>query len=506
MDRKALISAEERRILEEQGVDVSLSLTILDDFNTGKAGTTPPVIPDGVPEIDGESIVDMRGTSEFDCSPEELERLGKNHPEAAACLNPSKGTVTLKQLYRAGLALLPRFAYGFLNGGSATSYGDEKKNRGFNSELFSLYENEFRDLADLSRGRPKGVTPAFLQPDGEKGPSYMEMKLRSLLVLMEKYRREFGSLPSRGIPFFQMTSVSNNDDVQKGLKEYETSPWLRALADRLGYPAFEGFTEIQPLITAFTHSDRGSQKDVFRNPEKDFPFIVLPGGHGQCFRVLRKSWQKLYDRGVRFISLGNIDNLGYTPDPAELALLALRDRPAGFDESFKTAVDVKGGILVNTADGGLNCVDLGVGISHKDADALEASGKKILFNCGSGLFKLGWLLENLDRIIQELPLRFSDQNKDAGHYSQAEQVTWEVIGMIDKPLIFAVDKYKRFLAAKILLENMMTSGLKLDDESFPGDGTEGDLKDTARRLHEGLKGLLPDIYGLELKEGRWSAS
>ena len=159
---------------------------------------------------------------------------------------------------------------------------------------------------------------------------------------------------------------------------------------------------------------------------------------------------------------------------------------------------------METEEGGLNCVDLGVGISHKDAAALEASGKKILFNCGSGLFNLEWLLENLDRIIRDLPLRFSDQNKDAGRYSQAEQVTWEIIGMIDRPLIFAVDKYKRFLAAKILLENMMTSGLRLEESGFPGDGSEGDLRDTARRLHKGLRELLPGIYGLEMKNGFWS--
>ena len=412
MNREEELSAREKKQLEEKGADLALSLSILEDFNAGRAGTTPPVIPRGVPEIDGDSIVDMRGAANFDCSSEELDRLRSNYPEAAACLNPVDGKVSLKELYKTGLALLPCFAYGFLNGGSATSYGDEKKNRGFNSDLFSLYEREFHDLASLSRGRPKGVTPAFLQPDGEKGPSYMEMKLRSLLVLMEEYRQEFGTLPSRGIPFFQMTSVSTDPEVKEALEDYAESPWLKDLAEKLGYPPFEGLTEIQPLITAFSHSDKGTGKTLFRNPEKDFPFIILPGGHGQCFRVLRKSWQDLYDRGIRFISLGNIDNLGYTPDPAELALLALRNRPAGFDESFKTAVDIKGGILVNTDEGGLNCVDLGVGISHKDADALEASGKKILFNCGSGLFNLEWLLENLDRIIRDLPLRFSDQNKD----------------------------------------------------------------------------------------------
>jgi hypothetical protein len=103
-------------------------------------------------------------------------------------------------------------------------------------------------------------------------------------------------------------------------------------------------------------------------------------------------------------------------------------------------VDVKGGILIRDQNDRLNCVDLGVGMNHKEAQNLENSGKKILFNCGSGLFNLTWLLENIDSIIKDLPLRFSDQSKDAGDYSQAEQVTWEVMGMIDDPLIFAVDK------------------------------------------------------------------
>ena len=40
--------------------------------------------------------------------------------------------------------------------------------------------------------------------------------------------------------------------------------------------------------------------------------------------VLKETWQLLYTKGIRFISLGNIDNLGYTLDPLELALLALK--------------------------------------------------------------------------------------------------------------------------------------------------------------------------------------
>ena len=312
-------------------------------------------------------------------------------------------------------------------------------------------------MAALSRGLPKGVTPAFIQPDGSAGPSYMELKLRSILLCSKK--------GSARIPFFQMTSVSNNGAVQEALKQYRDSPWLKSLSRELDHPVWEGLTGIQPMITAYTHSSKGEVKGHLQGERtgKKPSILALPGGHGQSFRVLKDVFRDLYNRGIRFISLGNIDNLGYTPDALSLAILALKGNPAGFDFSFKTAVDVKGGILIKDQDDRLNCVDLGVGISHDEAAALEKGGEKILFNCATGLFDLSWLLNNIDSIIEKLPLRFSDQNKDTGLYSQAEQVTWEVIGMIDKPLIFGIDKYKRFLAAKMLMENLLTSGLKLEE-------------------------------------------
>ncbi|MDC7231740.1 MAG: UTP--glucose-1-phosphate uridylyltransferase [Spirochaetales bacterium] len=497
MDYSKWLTREEIDVLKAKGVDLELSITNLEDFNRGAAGNTPPVIPEGVPDIDGDTVLDLRGSTAFSITAEERENFAQKFPHAAGYLVSPPGTdVSRVELEQAGTALLPYFSYGFLNGGSATSYGDRKKNKGFNEDLFALYEKEFTRLADASRGKPKGVTPGFLQPDGDAGPSYMELKLRSLLMLMKKYTALTGK-EAHNIPFFQMTSVGNNNEVQDALSSYRDSPWLKPLAASMGLSPWEGFSAVQPLVTAYTHSSKGDKKDIFR------PFITIPGGHGQCFRVLKETWQNLYDRGIRFISLGNIDNIGYTLDPVELALLALKGAAAGFDESYKTAVDIKGGILVIDDADRMNCVDLGVGISFEEAAALEASGKKILFNCGSGLFSLEWLLDNIDRIIQDLPLRFSDQNKDAGLYSQAEQVTWEVIGMINKPLIFAVDKYDRFLAAKILLENMMTSGCKLDDPAFPADRAKGGIRHTAENLHRGLKDILIRKYGLKLQNNRW---
>lgn len=491
------LSKDEMEELEAKGVDLELSLSILNDFNNGIAGNTGAVVPSGVPDIDGDRIIDLRKSSSFHISPEEKAGFIREYPAASPYLTDLKSSsISRDELKNIGTALLPLFSYGFLNGGSATSYGDTKKNRGFHERLFSLYESEFKRLASSSRGKPKGVTPGFLQPDGAPGPSYMELKLRSLLLLIKSYTDLTGK-KAGNIPFFQMTSVSNNREVQDALETYRESPWLKEIADSLGIEPWAGHTAIQPLVTAYTHSSQGTRKEIYK------PFITIPGGHGQCFRVLKETWQGLYDQGFRFISLGNIDNLGYTVDPVELALLAIKNRPAGFDESYKTAVDIKGGILVIDGNERLNCVDLGVGISFKEADALEAGGKKILFNCGSGLFNLKWLLDNIDRIISDLPLRFSDQNKDAGLYSQAEQVTWEVIAMIENPLIFAVDKYDRFLAAKILLENMMTSGFKLDDPDFPVDSGKDGLKETAEHLHRGLIEILKNKYGLKLQNNRW---
>ena len=493
------LNPEEVQELEKAGVDIPLSLSILNDYNAGVIGQTPPVIPRGIPEPDGEKILDLRNPVSVHFTREQINNFLKRFPDFCDVkeLNSkdSECELSVQVLESIGTRLFSRLSYGFLNGGSATSYGDVKKNQNFNPSLFDLYEETFMGLSRKAKGRPKGVTPAFIQPDGTPGPSYMEMKLRSLLISSQRGNCR--------IPFFQMTSVANNTEISEALHSYSESPWLKNLSTALDFRVWEGLTGIQPMITAYTHSSQGSKKDIFRSSgSQKSRLLPLPGGHGQCFRILKESFQTLYNRGIRFISLGNIDNLGYTPDALSLAVLAIRGNSAGFDFSFKTAVDVKGGVLVIDQENRLNCVDLGVGIPVEEISDLEQKGKNILFNCATGLFDLAWLLENIDRIITELPIRFSDQSKDTGIYSQAEQVTWEVIGMIEKPLIFGIDKYKRFLAAKMLVENMLTSGLELRSPDFPG-GSGSDLAETAVRLHKGLENLLTTKYDLVLKNNKW---
>ena len=194
---------------------------------------------------------------------------------------------------------------------------------------------------------------------------------------------------------------------------------------------------------------------------------------------------------------------GCTIDPVGLAWLALSGRPAAFEFSFRTAIDVKGGVLVRDQNGGLACGDIGVAIGADELRAAEGSDQAVLFNCAIGLFNLEWLIKRLDSIIADLPVRFSDQDKDAGRYSQAEQVTWEIIAMLDECLIFAVNKEQRFLAAKLLLETLLTSGATPD--SLPQDATNhtAQLLIVGQRLQAGLIAQLQQAYGYRHNGIHW---
>ncbi len=299
-----------------------------------------------------------------------------------------------------------------------------------------------------------------------------------------------------------MTSYYNNDSIKEIYKLYENSPFLKDLIKSKNINICNVKTGIQPLLSAFTHSSKGKKKTLFL--DKTEALLPMPGGHGQCFITLKKIFIDMYKDGIRFISIGNVDNIGYTPDTVSLALLALSGKQAAFDFSYKTPVDIKGGILITDENNKLNCADIGVAIPAKTVTEAETMGKSILFNCATGLFNLEYLVNNIDEIISTLPMRISDQDKDAGLYSQAEQVTWEVISLLDDILIYAIDKYDRFLAAKTIMENLMTSGINLDDSLYPTSEDESkDLKGIAEKLHKGLEKKLKTIYGLELINGQW---
>ncbi len=482
--------------MRTRDIDVALSLEILDGWNSGKYAHQAPVKAHGVPEVDGQRVVDLRSgdaghESALFCfdgrkAAENLSRFGLE------AMVDSEGMASLsrQRLEEIGERILPFVAYGLLNGGSATSYADSRKNLALGKEVFAAVEPWFASLAPGVKDMPKGMTPAFINPDGSPGASFLELKMRAALL--------FSARTPSPIPLFQMTSSTNNQVLADFHESMRNSPWLADLlpaAERL--PVWE--TGVQPMIAAFTHSSEGPQKRIFdRAYGEEQRSLPLPGGHGQSFRVLSGIFRSLHARGIRYATLGNVDNLGYTIDRAELAIMAISGRHAGFDFAVRSPMDVKGGVLVRVEGGGHTIADIGPAISFDEVMELERRGSRILFNCASGIFDLDWLVPRLDDISGALPVRFSDQDKDSGRYSQAEQVTWEVLGLIPDFIAFAVDKKKRFIAAKLLVDTLLASGLGLDSGEMPED-----TKAVARDLNGGLSQLLGSVYGLAVKDGRW---
>lgn len=496
--------------MEQRGIDIELTKKILNNCNKGKYDRFEPVKVEGVPEVDGQHIIDLHKNIEITLDLNEAEinikKLdpGINIKEAGTVM---EGAITFDQngLESIGIKLYPLLSYGVLNGGSASSYVDQKKNLCFNERLFCICEKEFNSVQSMSKGKAKGLAPAYVNKDGSHGASFMELKMRAVLIESLKYKISTNSKENALYPMFQMTSVYNNNEVLNAYKDFKNNDLLKELIQETGIDITEFKTGVQPMLAAFTHSETGKMKSIFLKAYglEDRP-IAMPGGHGQNFIVLKEIYRELYNEGKRFIYLGNVDNLGFTVNPAALAMLALKGSQAGFDFAFRTPVDVKGGVLVVDQAGNLNCADIGAAISKEELIDMEKHGKKILFNCATGLFNLEYLVQNIDSIIENLPMRISDQNKDAGKYSQAEQITWEIIGILDDILIFGVDKYKRFLAAKLLLEGLMTSGVGLSHPDFPTDeNPEKDLKLVAQNLHNGLANLLRTTYGMKLLNDRW---
>lgn len=492
--------------MEELGIDVTRSVEILDRRNRGDYDSIMPVKPDSIPEVDGETIIDRTRAASFDLDEEAYRsRLRSTAPELANLelgeLRDGVRTLDEAALEELGLLLSPRLAYGVLNGGSATSYADEKKNRAANGRLLDLYRPQFDALAPDLRGRPKGITPAVVNPDGSPGPSFLELTFRMLLLEREaaascaaRHGVTYPEGLEGGLPFFEMTSGATAEPLAEAYASWRTSPLLAPIG---GKTLLDGVRSApQPLLAAMTHSDEGRPFGIFDQAYgRDGEPLGLPGGHGQNFAVLAPIYRDLFALGKRFVYLSNVDNLGSTIDHVSLALLALSGKPAGFDFAFRTPVDVKGGILVRDTEGSLTCADIGVGIDSATVDRRASEGTPILFNCATGLFSLDWLVANLDRIVEELPMRLSDQDKDAGRYSQAEQVTWEIIGMIDRPLVFGIDKYKRFLAAKMVIETFMSSGLNREEAHA--------IEPSSARLADGMQHLLESRYGMEILDGRW---
>jgi hypothetical protein len=489
--------------MEAKGIDIDATLEILAELNDGTWEGTGLVHAIGVPAVDGHSIVPLSSSMSYELPEKKaldrLEAMGLAVPAHASCAD-GKLRFGHADLVDLGERLYGITAWGVLNGGSATSYADRKKNAALGEAVFEAIRPGFELLAPLCEGRPKGITPAYINPDGSPGESFLMLKMRVALLRAARYTERFGRGERPPLPFFQMSSTGTDAALAEAYRIYAGHPWLADLIERTGSDPTRPRSAVQTMLAAFSHSSEGLPRRIFdRAWGKPDSTLALPGGHGQSFRILADVYRSLLAEGYRYAYLGNVDNIGYYPDPAELAVMALSGAEAAFDFSYRTPVDVKGGILVTTGSGRRTVADLGQSISFDEAARLEAAGQQILFNCATGLFDLAALVPDLERIAKNLPVRVSDQDKDAGRYSQAEQSTWEVIGLLESPLGFAVEKRERFLAAKLLAETVMASGA-MDTGAFPED-----LKATALTLSSGLAATLSGPCGLKLVDGRWIA-
>ena len=507
-----LTKQELTTLLERYGIDWKTTLYHLDRFNKGLLPPLPQV-DQTIPQIDGNQIIDRANLPVLTIHKQNLRRMLDDLSISDPGLNrwialqPDPIVFTNPEYVNFGLLLTPWVSYGVLNGGMATSYCDKKKNQGANPHFFAASRDAFETFAPEIQGKPKALAPAYYNQDSTPGENFLFLKTLAALQIAKKRQ---ALLTNLGIekqsdstlvplfPFFQMTSDGTDEAIQQGLEVVNADKKLLNLATAVGINLGPWLTEIQPLIAAYT--DHPTNKDIFLsawgNPVTP---LGLPGGHGQNFQVLAPVYQHLYDLGKRFVYLSNIDNIGATPDPGALGYLFLKKSDGAFDFSFKTKVDTKGGILVRTTEGKLTCGDIGPAIAPEQVEHAVQSGGSILFNCATGLFRLDRLIENLPTIIDSLPVRFSNQSKDAGNYSQAEQVTWEVISLLDNPIILGVNKFERFLAAKMITDSFVTSGI-CDLHHTELDPDEIEL---AKHLQHGLEQSLMNQYGLKKQGSRW---
>ena len=489
---------------DNKSFDSELTGKILKRINSGNCSDTKIKVKD-IPSSDNRSIINMTEenfTFDFD-----LIKAENNLKSFTDRVNLKKyGTVSRgriflsgKDLKQIGLYLLPMISVGILNGGAATSYTDRLKNSSFNPEIYNSCVNKFDELRARYKKSPKGITPAYINKNGESGASFIELKMRSFLLKIDKYNREIEKKDFL-YPMFQMTSMQTDKMLAEEYVKYRDSIYLKELIEKTETDITSVLTEVQPLISAFTHSSQGKIKEIYKDSRNEM--LLLPGGHGQNFSVLKNIYKKLLKAGKKFVYLGNVDNIGFNIDPAEAALLALTKSHAGFDFAMKTPVDIKGGILVTDTNGRLNCGDIGAAVSKEEVAEAENQGKKILFNCATGLFNLEYLVKNIDYIIDNLPLRISDQEKESGRYSQAEQITWEVLSLLDNFLIFGVNKYSRFLASKLLVENMIISRPSCCTDYF-NENSSLSLNSISENLNRGLRSILEKEMNMEERDNVW---
>ena len=177
---------------EKKLFDYETSIKILDKIN--KSNNISSIKVKELPSFANKSIINM---SEKNFSKEldlkSSEKNLRNYTDKISLKNSShisqnKILLTRNNLEYIGLHLLPLVSVGILNGGAATSYTDRLKNRKFNTEIYDYCKSKFDCFRDKYKDSPKGMTPAYINRDGSEGASFIELKMRSFLLKINKYK------------------------------------------------------------------------------------------------------------------------------------------------------------------------------------------------------------------------------------------------------------------------------------------------------------------------------
>jgi UDP-N-acetylglucosamine pyrophosphorylase len=394
-----------------------------------------------------------------------------------------------KDLIQLGYSVGDSVCFGVLNGGAATSYYDEGKNSSFDSQLFEKTASLFKKQAEQFRDLPKALVPAALNPDGSPGASFLQIKLASLIQFMDEVMQITGR-QSR-VPFIQMTSELTDDILNGYCNDLKSSISFEELLKSRNLKKFDFLSFQQTLVPALIK--RGSRYFPFLDGEGNS--VMLPGGHGQFYVAIKEYLNHLVLNNIKYLSIGNIDNIGYSLNPLLIGLAEVAGVDSIFEFAYRTELDVKGGILGH-CKGHLCCGEIGSSVSLEDICAFEADHSSVLFNCATGLFNVKFLLKYIDQIVEKLPLRISKQQKDFGEYYAVEQNMWDIIGILDTPVIAGVDKEQRFLPSKFFLENLITTGIPAEASEIVENANWSNLK-LMKQLNRSYSKIISKLSLLE---------
>ena len=216
--------------------DSELSYGILERINSGSCSSSIIKVRE-IPSFENRSIINMSEsnfTHAFD-----LKKAENNLKQYTDRINladygtSAGGRITLSRqdLEEIGLFLLPLVSVGILNGGAATSYTDRLKNSSFSREIYDSCRKKFDAIREMYKDSPKGITPAYINSNGTDGASFIELKMRSFLLKIVRYRKLTGE-NSFSYPMFQMTSMQTDRALAEEYIKYRDSIYLKDLIEK----------------------------------------------------------------------------------------------------------------------------------------------------------------------------------------------------------------------------------------------------------------------------------